>query len=86
MNTGKLDLSRFSSSHLRAILAIKETNHGPETQRRIQKRCRAHRVDERPDAQTGFSRSRGWAFDAQQMGEGVFRIIGASRPQSGLGA
>jgi hypothetical protein len=94
-----MDLPRFGSGHLRAILAIKETKDGPQTQRGIQKRCGTHRVDERfaplpgsryavsmRGAQTGFSGSRGWAFDAQQVGEGVFRGSGAGRPQPGLGA
>ena len=31
--TTNMDLSRFGSGHLRAILAIKETEHGTRTQR-----------------------------------------------------
>jgi hypothetical protein len=40
-----LDTCQFGSGHLRAILAIKQTKHGTQTQRRLQKGCGAHRAD-----------------------------------------
>jgi hypothetical protein len=48
-----LDLSRFRSGHLRAILAIKETGYGSDTQRRVQAGCSSHRDDQRPDEASG---------------------------------
>ena len=41
-----LDLSRFRSGLLRAILAIKETGYGNDTQRRVQAGCSSHRGDQ----------------------------------------
>jgi hypothetical protein len=48
-----LDLSRFRSGLLRAILAIKETGYGSDTQRRVQAGCSSHRDDQRPDEASG---------------------------------
>ena len=41
-----LDLHRFRSGLLRAILAIKETGYGSNTQRRVQAGCSSHRDDQ----------------------------------------
>jgi len=68
----ELDLLRIGSGHLKAMLDIKETGHGTQTQRRIQKGCTAYRAEQRLCAQTGFCRPRRWAFNAEQMGEGIF--------------
>ena len=43
-----LDLSRFRSGHLRAILAIKETGYGNDIQPRVQAGCNLHYDDQRP--------------------------------------
>ena len=40
-----LDLHQFRSGLLRAILAIKETGYGSNTQRRVQAGCGSHRAD-----------------------------------------
>jgi hypothetical protein len=48
-----LDLSRFRSGLLRAILAIEETGYGSDTQRRVQAGCGSHRTDQRPDEASG---------------------------------
>ena len=41
-HTRKVDLHRFRSGLLRAILAIKETEYGSDTQRRVQAGCGSH--------------------------------------------
>jgi hypothetical protein len=48
-----LDLHRFRSGLLRAILAIKETGHGSDTQRRVQAGCGSHRAHQWPDTASG---------------------------------
>lgn len=50
---GKMDLSRFRSGLLRAILAIKGTGYGTRTQRRVQTRCGSDRADQRLDDASG---------------------------------
>ena len=49
LGAGRLDLSRFRSGLLRAILAIRETGSGNDTQRRVQAGCGLHCDDQRPD-------------------------------------
>jgi transposase InsO family protein len=44
-----VDLSRFRSDFLRAILAIKVTGYGSDTQRRVQAGCCSQRADQWPD-------------------------------------
>ena len=48
-----LDLHRFRSGLLRAILAIKETGYGSNTQRRVQAGCGSHRANQWPDTASG---------------------------------
>jgi hypothetical protein len=48
-----LDLHRFRSGLLRAILAIKETGYGSDTQRRVQAGCGSHCAHQWPDTASG---------------------------------
>jgi hypothetical protein len=48
LSAQSLDPPQFGSGHLRAILTIKQTKHGTQTQREIQKGCGAHRADPLP--------------------------------------
>jgi DNA replication protein DnaC len=48
-----LDLHRFCSGLLRAILAIKEIGHGSDTQRRVQAGCGSHCAHQWPDTASG---------------------------------
>jgi transposase-like protein len=48
-----LDLHRFRSGLLRAILAIKEIGNGSDTQRRVQAGCGSHCSHQWPDEASG---------------------------------
>lgn len=48
-----LDLHRFCSGVLRAILAIKEIGYGSDTQRRVQAGCSSHCAHQWPDTASG---------------------------------
>jgi hypothetical protein len=48
-----LDLHRFCSGLLRAILAIKEIGYGSDTQRRVQAGCSSHCAHQWPDTASG---------------------------------
>jgi Relaxase/Mobilisation nuclease domain len=48
-----LDLHRFRSGLLRAILAIKEIGYGSDTQRRVQAGCSSHCAHQWPDTASG---------------------------------
>ncbi len=50
---GTVDLSRFRSGLLRAILAINETGYGSKTQRRVQAGCSSLRADQWFDNASG---------------------------------
>ena len=50
---GTLDLHRFCSGLLRAILAIKEIGYGIDTQRRVQAGCSSHCAHQWPDTASG---------------------------------
>lgn len=49
----RLDLHRFRSGLLRAMLAIKETGDGRDTQRGVQAGCGSHRAHQRSDTASG---------------------------------
>jgi hypothetical protein len=60
---GEVDLHRFRSGLLRAILAIKETGYGNDTQRRVQAGCGSHCAHQRQRRLPG-SRHRAVAYQA----------------------
>ncbi len=74
-----LDLLRFRSGLLRAMVAKKETGYGSDTQRRVQARCGSHRAHQRSDTAPSCVGSWSGTFDDRKMDPGDFRRGPSSR-------
>jgi hypothetical protein len=66
--TARMELSRFGSGFLRAILALEEAGYGSKTQRRVQAGCGSDLAHERSGHASGCVGFGDRAFDARQLG------------------